>query len=211
MVFAPAKMGEVGIAPRHAPLLTALSPGEVRIQDEDGKEESFYITGGLLEVQPHIVTVLADTALREWFGVEKPRIAVAGLNPHAGEDGRFGDEESRIISPAILLASEAGINVSGPSPGVTDFNKALDGKFDCVVAMYHDQGLIPIKLLAWEDAVNVTLGLPIVRTSPDHGTAFDIAGKNKASASSMIAAISLAIDLATGKAAHHVVEGGKAQ
>ncbi len=154
---------------------------------------------------------LADAALREWFGVEKPRIAVAGLNPHAGEDGRFGDEESRIISPAILLASEAGINVSGPYPGDTVFNQALDGKFDCVVAMYHDQGLIPIKLLAWEDAVNVTLGLPIVRTSPDHGTAFDIAGKNKASPSSIIAAISLAIDLATGKAAHHVAEGGKAQ
>jgi 4-hydroxythreonine-4-phosphate dehydrogenase len=154
---------------------------------------------------------LADTALREWFGVEKPRIAVAGLNPHAGEDGRFGDEESRVISPAILLASEAGINVSGPYPADTVFNQALDGKFDCVVAMYHDQGLIPIKLLAWEDAVNVTLGLPIIRTSPDHGTAFDIAGKNKASASSMIAAISLAVDLVTGKAARRVAEGGKAE
>ena len=154
---------------------------------------------------------LADAALREWFGLEKPRIAVAGLNPHAGEDGRFGDEESRIIEPAILLASEAGINVSGPYPADTVFIQALDGKFDCVVAMYHDQGLIPIKLLAWEEAVNVTLGLPIIRTSPDHGTAFDISGKNKASPSSIIAAISLAIDLASGKAARHVAKGDKAK
>ena len=138
---------------------------------------------------------LADQALRLWFGVENPRIAVAGLNPHAGEGGQFGDEEQRIIIPAILMASEAGINASGPYPADTVFNKALEGQFDCVVAMYHDQGLIPIKLLAWREAVNVTLGLPIIRTSPDHGTAFDIAGKNKADPSSMIAAINLAIDL----------------
>jgi 4-hydroxythreonine-4-phosphate dehydrogenase len=128
--------------------------------------------------------------------VDKPRIAVCGLNPHAGEDGQFGDEENRIISPAIILAAETGMNVSGPFPADTVFLKALDGQFDCVVAMYHDQGLIPVKLLGWRDAVNLTLGLPIVRTSPDHGTAFDIAGKNKADPSSMIAAIRLAIDLA---------------
>ena len=139
---------------------------------------------------------LADIALREWFGIEQPRIGVAGLNPHAGEDGQFGDEESRIIEPAVIMANEAGMNVAGPFPADTLFLKALDGQFDCVVAMYHDQGLIPIKLLAWREAVNLTLGLPIVRTSPDHGTAFDIAGKNKADPSSMIAAISLAIDLA---------------
>ena len=142
---------------------------------------------------------LADRALQDWFGVEKPRLAVAGLNPHAGEDGKFGDEEIRIISPAILMAKEAGICVDGPFPGDTIFLKALEGKYDCVVAMYHDQGLIPIKLLAWRDAVNVTLGLPIIRTSPDHGTAFDIAGKNKADPSSMIAATNLAIDLAIKK------------
>ena len=139
---------------------------------------------------------LADQALREWFGIEKPRIGVAALNPHAGEDGRFGDEENRIIEPAVVLASEAGIEVAGPVPADTIFRRALDGEFDCVVAMYHDQGLIPIKLLAWESAVNVTLGLPIIRTSPDHGTAFDIAGRGKANPSSMIAAIELAIDLA---------------
>jgi 4-hydroxythreonine-4-phosphate dehydrogenase len=139
---------------------------------------------------------LADRALREWFGIEKPRIAVCGLNPHAGEDGRFGDEESRVITPAILMAGESGIQVSGPYPADTVFLKAIDGKFDCVVAMYHDQGLIPIKLLAWREAVNLTLGLPIIRTSPDHGTAFDIAGRNKADPSSMAAALDLAIDLA---------------
>lgn len=139
---------------------------------------------------------LADRALKDLFGIEKPRIAVCGLNPHAGEEGHFGDEEIRIISPAILMATEAGIAATGPYPADTVFLKALDGKFDCVIAMYHDQGLLPIKLLAWRDAVNLTLGLPIIRTSPDHGTAFDIAGNNRADASSMIAAINLAVDLA---------------
>ena len=143
---------------------------------------------------------LADQALREWFGIEKPRLGIAGLNPHAGEDGRFGDEEERIISPAILLANEAGINATGPLPADTIYLKALDGEFDAVVAMYHDQGLIPIKLLAWRDAVNLTLGLPIIRTSPDHGTAFDIAAKDLADPSSMKAAIRLAIELARRKA-----------
>jgi 4-phospho-D-threonate 3-dehydrogenase / 4-phospho-D-erythronate 3-dehydrogenase len=139
---------------------------------------------------------LAERALREWFGLPRPRIGVAGLNPHAGEGGHMGDEETRIISPAILMAKEAGIRASGPYPGDTIFSQALAGRFDCVVAMYHDQGLIPVKLLAPKDAVNLTLGLPIVRTSPAHGTAFDIAGKNRADPSSMIAAIRLAIDLA---------------
>ena len=139
---------------------------------------------------------LADRALREWFGVDAPRIAVAGLNPHAGEDGKFGDEEDRVIRPAILMAREAGIDVEGPFPADTLFLKAVRGKYDCVAAMYHDQGLIPIKLLAWRSAVNLTLGLPIIRTSPCHGTAFDIAGKGRADPASMIAAINLAIDLA---------------
>ena len=139
---------------------------------------------------------LADKALRDWFGIESPRIAVAGLNPHAGEEGRFGDEEKRIITPAITMACESGMDVSGPFPADTIFLKALKNEYDCVIAMYHDQGLIPIKLLAWQEAVNLTLGLPIVRTSPDHGTAFDIAGKNIADPSSLKAAINLAIDLA---------------
>jgi 4-hydroxythreonine-4-phosphate dehydrogenase len=142
---------------------------------------------------------LAHQALQDWFGIESPRIAVAGLNPHAGEEGRFGDEETRVIEPAILMAREAGIDVQGPFPGDTIFLKALEGKWDCVVAMYHDQGLIPIKLLAWREAVNLTLGLPIIRTSPDHGTAFDIAGRGKADPASMIAALHLALDLAQTK------------
>ncbi len=138
---------------------------------------------------------LADQALQQWFGMDHPRIAVCGLNPHAGEGGQFGDEEKRIIAPAILMASEAGINVTGPFPADTLFGRAVAGEYDCVVAMYHDQGLIPVKLLAWRQAVNLTLGLPIIRTSPCHGTAFDIAGKNIADPASMIAAIQLAIDL----------------
>jgi len=143
---------------------------------------------------------LADQALRDWFGIENPRLGIAGLNPHAGEDGRFGDEEQRIIEPAILLANEAGINATGPISADTIYIKALAGEFDAVVAMYHDQGLIPIKLLAWRDAVNLTLGLPIIRTSPDHGTAFDIAAKGLADPSSMKSAIRLAIELARKKA-----------
>jgi len=138
---------------------------------------------------------LADEALREWFGIERPRIAVAALNPHASEEGRFGDEEKRIIEPAILMAQEAGMAVEGPFPADTLFHKALGGRWDAIVAMYHDQGLIPVKMLAFEQAVNVTLGLPIIRTSPDHGTAFDIAGRNAAQAGSMKAAIELACEL----------------
>ncbi len=130
------------------------------------------------------------------MGITRPRIAVAGLNPHASENGKFGDEENRVISPAIAMAQQSGIDVDGPFAGDTIFNRAIAGDFDLVVAMYHDQGLIPVKLLCWDDAVNWTLGLPIIRTSPDHGTAFDIAGRNKASANSMSAAILHAARLA---------------
>ncbi len=131
----------------------------------------------------------------EALGVARPRIAVCGLNPHAGEAGLFGDEEERLITPAIRAAQEAGIDARGPFPADTVFIDAVQGKFDLVVAMYHDQGLIPVKLLDWERAVNVTVGLPIPRTSPDHGTAFNIAGNNAASATSMQAAIELALEL----------------
>ncbi len=140
--------------------------------------------------------VLLDKALREWFGIDEPRIAVAGVNPHAGENGQFGDEEKRIIAPAILMAGETGVNCSGPFPADTVFGMAVDGKFDGVVAMYHDQGLIPIKLLAANESVNITLGLPIIRTSVDHGTAFDIAGKNIARVEPMKNAIRMAVRLA---------------
>ena len=139
---------------------------------------------------------LLHQAMVEWFDIPRPRIAVCGVNPHASENGQFGDEEERIIEPAILMARDQGIEVTGPYPGDTVFLKARDGHFDAVVAMYHDQGLIPVKLLAFDQAVNITLGLPIVRTSPDHGTAFDIVGRNKANPGSMRSAIELAIDLA---------------
>ena len=124
------------------------------------------------------------------------RLAVAGLNPHAGEHGLFGDEETRVIAPAIAACRARGVDVSGPFPADTIFVRASRGQFDVVVACYHDQGLIPVKLLAFGEAVNVTLGLPIVRTSVDHGTAFDIAGKGIADARSMIAAVRLAARLA---------------
>jgi len=130
------------------------------------------------------------------FGVAAPRIAVAGLNPHAGEHGLFGREEQDVIVPAINACRAAGIDVAGPFPGDTVFVRAHRREFDVVVACYHDQGLIPVKLLAFGQAVNVTLGLPIVRTSVDHGTAFDIAGRGIADPQSMIAAVLLAARLA---------------
>ena len=129
------------------------------------------------------------------LGIAKPRIAVCGLNPHASENGQFGDEEKRIITPAIEMAWQAGIDARGPFPADTIFIDAAAGRYDLVVAMYHDQGLIPVKLLGFDNAVNLTLGLPVIRTSVDHGTAFDIVGKNLARAESMKAAIRLAVDL----------------
>lgn len=135
------------------------------------------------------------------LGISRPKIAVTGLNPHAGEGGLFGDEESRLIEPAIRVARDGGIDAHGPLPADTVFIQAAAGEYDLVVAMYHDQGLIPVKLLGWDKAVNWTIGVPIIRTSPDHGTAFNIAGQNKASAGSMVAAIELAAQLAANRAA----------
>lgn len=135
---------------------------------------------------------LGSDACRK-LGIARPRIAVCGLNPHAGEDGLLGDEDKRIIEPAIQIARSNGIDVSGPFPGDTIFLAAVQGKFDLVVAMYHDQGLIPVKLLARDRAVNMTVGLPVIRTSPDHGTAFDIAGRNAADPGSTRSAILLAL------------------
>ena len=128
----------------------------------------------------------------QMLGIKDPIIAVAALNPHAGEEGLFGTEEKEIIKPAIKLAIEKGIDARGPFPGDTVFMNAKMGKFDVVVAQYHDQGLIPIKYNGIEDGVNITLGLDFIRTSPDHGTAFDIAGKGVASMESFISAIKLA-------------------
>lgn len=130
------------------------------------------------------------------FGLAEPRLAVAGLNPHAGENGLMGREELDVMAPAIAMARAQGIKVQGPFPADTLFVRAARGEFDAVIATYHDQGLVPIKLIAFGRAVNVTLGLPIVRTSVDHGTAFDIAREGRADASSMIEAILLAARLA---------------
>ena len=126
------------------------------------------------------------------LGIKAPRIGVAGLNPHAGEGGLFGDEEIKIIQPAVEAARLEGIDVSGPYPGDTVYMQARKGRFDVVVAQYHDQGLIPVKYLGIEKGVNITLGLPFVRTSPDHGTAFDIAGLGIADHSSLCAALAYA-------------------
>ena len=141
---------------------------------------------------------IIDLSWRELprFGMPEPRLAVAGLNPHAGEDGLLGHEERKVIRPAIETAQKRGVTIEGPFPGDTIFGRAVRGEFDAVIACYHDQGLIPVKLLAFGRAVNVTLGLPIIRTSVDHGTAFDIAGRGVADPSSMIEATLLAAELA---------------
>jgi 4-hydroxythreonine-4-phosphate dehydrogenase len=136
------------------------------------------------------------SALRRDFGISEPRIAVAGLNPHAGEGGAMGDEEATIIEPAISALANDGIHVTGPLPPDTLFSPDLRKTYDAAVCMYHDQALIPIKALEFDQAVNVTLGLPFVRTSPDHGTALDIAGKGIANESSLISALNLAAKMA---------------
>jgi 4-hydroxythreonine-4-phosphate dehydrogenase len=135
---------------------------------------------------------IVDDAFRRFFACAQPRIAVLGLNPHAGEAGLFGDEEERLIAPAIAAARAAGVAASGPHSADTLFHFAAQGRYDAVVAMYHDQGLGPLKLMHFEDAVNVTLGLPIVRTSVDHGTAYDLAGTGTASEKSLVAAVRMA-------------------
>jgi 4-hydroxythreonine-4-phosphate dehydrogenase len=138
---------------------------------------------------------------------QSPRIAVCGLNPHAGENGLFGNEDAALILPAVQAAQAAGINCHGPFPADTLFAKAVRGEFDLVVAMYHDQGHIPMKLMDFENTVNVSLGLPIIRTSVDHGTAFDIAGKNCADATNMKAAIRLAVSMAQRRIQEHSGQG----
>lgn len=140
-----------------------------------------------------VAAILTHEFLRDHLRIEAPRIGVLGLNPHASDQGRFGDEEERVIAPAIALVRERGVAVSGPWPADTAFYRALRGEFHALVAMYHDQGLGPLKTVHFEDAVNVTLGLPRLRCSPDHGPAFDIAGRGVASHASMLQALRLAI------------------
>lgn len=143
-----------------------------------------------------LATRRTHRALVDWFGVKRPRIAVLGLNPHAGEGGKIGTEERTAIAPAVAVLRKAGIDASGPHPADSAVFLAVEGRWDAVVAMYHDQGLIPAKLSGFGGAVNVSLGLPYVRTSVDHGTAYDIAGKGIADPSSLLAALRLARVLA---------------
>lgn len=142
--------------------------------------------------------VVAD--LKSKFSIAQPRLAVSGLNPHAGEDGSLGEEDRSIIAPAVATLRADGIDVRGPLPADTMFHEAARKNYDCAICMYHDQALIPIKTIAFDDGVNVTLGLPFVRTSPDHGTAFDIAGTGRANPSSLVAALRLAARMTTQKA-----------
>ncbi len=180
------------------------------------KESGMMIVGGPLRIMfvtthvaiknlPSVLTQkgiekgirLADRALTELFGIGKPRIGIAALNPHAGEHGLFGDEESRVILPAARAAQARGILASNPLPADTLFGKAAKGQYDGIVAMYHDQGLIPLKLVAFGACVNLTVGLPFIRTSVDHGTAFDIVGRGIADPGSLFEAVKLATTLVT--------------
>jgi 4-hydroxythreonine-4-phosphate dehydrogenase len=154
------------------------------------------VPGQLSQEKLARVIRLTHRELSARFGVAKPRIAVCGLNPHAGDGGIFGDEEARLIAPAITLLCNEGIDASGPHPADGLFPRAARGDYDAVIALFHDQGLIPAKLLDFRETVNVTLGLPHPRTSPDHGTADDIAGQGKADAEPMISALLLAAKLA---------------
>ncbi|WP_426609275.1 4-hydroxythreonine-4-phosphate dehydrogenase PdxA [Bradyrhizobium sp. McL0616] len=142
---------------------------------------------------------IVASELKSCFGIAHPRIAISGLNPHAGEDGSLGHEEQTVIAPALKTLRNDGIDAKGPLPADTMFHEAARNSYDCAVCMYHDQALIPIKTVAFDDAVNVTLGLPFVRTSPDHGTAFDIVGTGKANPASLIAALKLASRMAAAK------------
>ena len=137
-------------------------------------------------------TRIVAAGLHRSFGLARPRLAISGLNPHAGEDGSLGTEDKTIVAPAIEILRTQGLDVRGPLPADTMFHEAARKNYDCAICMYHDQALIPIKTLAFDDGVNVTLGLPFVRTSPDHGTAFDIAGTGRANPASLVAALRLA-------------------
>ena len=152
----------------------------------------------LTQARVETTLTLASSAMPR-FGVATPRLALAGLNPHAGEGGLMGTEDRDVLVPAVESARRRGIDVTGPVPADTVFRQAVDGRFAAVIACYHDQGLIPVKLVGFGDAVNITLGLPIVRTSVDHGTAFDIAGSGVADETSLVHAVVLAARLARGK------------
>jgi len=155
------------------------------------------VAGSLTREKVETAIYLTDKALKKYFRLKRPRLAVCGLNPHAGEQGLMGEEERKIIIPAVKRAEKTVSGVKGPLPGDAAFYMAYHGMFDAVVAMYHDQGLAPFKMLAFNKGVNVTLGLPFIRTSPDHGTAYDIAGKGIADPGSMKEAMKLAARIFT--------------
>jgi len=210
MVTAPINKEAINMAGCHFPGHTELLAELTQTQ-----ESGMMIIGGPLKIMfvtthvaikdlPSLLTQekiekairLAQLALTTLFGIKKPKIGVAALNPHAGEHGLFGDEEARVILPAARAAQEKGFLASDPMPADTLFGKAARGDYDGVVALYHDQGLIPLKLVAFGTCVNLTVGLPIIRTSVDHGTAFDIVGKGVADPGSLIEAVTLAATLA---------------
>ena len=141
-------------------------------------------------------TIITNQYLKKYFGIKEPKIALAALNPHAGENGAFGNEEKKIIKPSIKKIRLKGVNAKGPYPADTIFNENIRKQFDVIICMYHDQATMPIKILDFKNGVNLTLGMPIIRTSPDHGTALDIAGKGKASEKSLYAAIKKAQEIA---------------
>jgi 4-hydroxythreonine-4-phosphate dehydrogenase len=192
--------------PGHTELLADLCGGPpVRMMLAGGKLRVILVTthAPMSEVPklittPKVLTTieLADRTMKKYFGIRRPRIAVAGLNPHAGEGGLFGPEDQTLIRPAVDEARASGIQAVGPLPPDSLFHQAYRGDYDIVVAMYHDQGLIPLKMLSFGRAVNITVGLPFIRTSVDHGTAYDIAGKGIADPSSLIAAIEIAVKMA---------------
>ena len=207
-------LAEAGFAhPGHTEFLAELAGGGVR--------SVMMLAGGGLRVVPvtvHIplsevprtltsdliveTAMITERALRRDFGTEKPRLAIAGLNPHAGENGMLGPEDGAVIMPAVEQLRSAGLDVTGPLPGDTMFHEAARTTYDAALCMYHDQALIPLKTLAFNSGVNTTLGLPFVRTSPDHGTALDIAGSGKASPTSLIAALRMAHDMVKQRLKH---------
>ncbi|MEK6729017.1 MAG: 4-hydroxythreonine-4-phosphate dehydrogenase PdxA [Planctomycetota bacterium] len=192
--------------PGHTEILKTFSGGKrvVMLMAGGKLRVAFVTTHVALREVPQLITIedvfetitITNDNLKRFFGLEKPRIAVCGLNPHAGEEGIFGSEEKKIITPAIEMAQENGVQCIGPVSADTIFFKAMKGGHDAVVAIYHDQGAIPLKLHAFETGVNITLGIPFARTSPDHGTAYDIAGKGVADPRSMMEAIKTAVRMA---------------
>ena len=197
--------------PGHTELLAELTNTERVVMMLAGKRlrvalvtihEALSAVPGLLSIERVLETIRITADAMSRYMKHDPRIAVLSLNPHCSEGGMFGHEEREIIEPAVRMATAEGIDATGPFSADTLFHFAVQGAYDAVVCMYHDQGLIPLKLLHFDDGVNITLGLPIIRTSVDHGTAYNLAGTGKASANSMIAAIKMAAEMAVIKQAH---------